>query len=111
MIAVHPKHARFCQRYFDFRVIGEQKVYPTVRNNPAIALWMEFDCVDREGPQSYRSLLADPLSDEELRPHPISLADCDYFGRMIDPSFQCMPIGDAEVEAAAPSKELTTCVA
>jgi hypothetical protein len=111
VIAVHPKHARFYRRYFDFRVIGEQKEYPTVRNNPALALWMEFARVDREGPQSYRSLLADPLDDEELRPHPMSLADCDYFGGMIDPSFQCVPIGDAGKEARERSSELTACVA
>jgi hypothetical protein len=111
VIAVHPKHARFYRRYFDFRVIGEQKEYPTVRNNPALPLWMEFDRVDREGPQSYRTLLADPLGDEELRPHPMSLADCDYFGRMIDPSFQCVPIGDAGDGARPRSRELAACVA
>ena len=40
--AVHPKHARFYRRYMDFRMFGQEKTYPTVRNNPAVALWLEF---------------------------------------------------------------------
>jgi hypothetical protein len=111
VVAVHPKHARFYRRYFDFRVIGEQKDYPTVRNHPALALWMEFARLDRERPASYRALLAEPLGDEQLQPHPISLADCAYFRPMVDPSFQCVPIGDAVDEARGRSREMTACVA
>ena len=111
VVAVHPRHARFYRRYFDFRVIGEQKDYPTVRNNPAVALWMEFARLDREMPASYRALLADPFDDEQLRPCPISAADCDYFRPMVDPSFQCAPIGDAREERRVRSAELTACVA
>ncbi|MGA2253766.1 MAG: hypothetical protein ABSG53_03820 [Thermoguttaceae bacterium] len=111
VVAVHPKHARFYRRYFDFRVIGEQKDYPTVRNHPAVALWMEFARLDRECPASYRALLAEPLDEEQLRPHPISIADCAYFRPMVDPTFQCAPIGDAEDEARDRSTELAACVA
>ncbi len=109
VVAVHPKHARFYRRYFDFRVIGEQKDYPTVRNHPALALWMDFARLDRELPQSYRALLADPLPDEELEPQPISRADCGYFRHMVDPSFQCIPIGDSEDRAGVRSTELSAC--
>jgi hypothetical protein len=101
VIAVHPKHARFYQRYFDFRVIGGQKDYPCVRNRPALALWMDFARLEREQSASYLALLADAFSDEELRPHPISREECDYFRPMIDPTFQCAPIGDAEEEEPA----------
>jgi hypothetical protein len=111
VVAVHPKHARFYRRYFDFRVIGDQRDYPSVRNRPAVALWMEFARLERECPASYRALIAEPFSEDELRPHPISIADCAYFRPMVDPSFQCAPIGDAEDEAAARSAELTACVA
>jgi hypothetical protein len=41
----------------------------------------------------------------------MSRAECDYFRPMIDPTFQCMPIGDAEDEAGAKSGELAACVA
>jgi hypothetical protein len=59
-------------------------------------------------------MLADPFSDEALRPRPIGRAECDYFRPMIDPTFQCAPIGDAEEEEEAPavhSGELAECVA
>ena len=113
VIAVHPKHARFYRRYFDFRIIGGQKDYPCVRNRPAVALWMEFARLERERSGSYLALLADEFDDEELRPRPISREECDYFRPMIDPSFQCVPIGDAEEEEtpAVHSGELEECVA
>ncbi len=63
--AVHPKHARLYRRYFDFRIIGEEKEYPTVRNHPAIALWAEFARLERERSASYLALLADPLGYDE----------------------------------------------
>ncbi len=109
VVAVHPKHARFYRRYFDFRVIGEEKEYPTVRNHPAIALWMEFARLDVELPASYRALVADPYSAEELAPQPISAADREYVRPLIDPSFQCVPIGDAEDQRGA--HDLVACVA
>lgn len=113
VIAVHPKHARFYRRYFDFRLIGGQKDYPCVRNRPAVALWMEFARLARERSGSYLALLADEFADEELRPQPISEAECDYFRPMIDPAFQCAPIGDAEEEEtpAVHAGELVECVA
>ena len=89
--------------------MGEQKEYPTVRNNPALALWLEFARL--EGALDYVEFMGEPLRDEELRPHPMSVADCDYFGRMIDPSFQCVPIGDAADGARERSRELAACVA
>ena len=109
--AVHPKHARLYRRYFDFRVMGEQKKYPSVRNRPALALWAEFARLDRECFPSYRALLDDPLGEEELEPHPMSVAECNYFRPMIDPSFQCGPIGDAVDESRAHPNEVTACVA
>ncbi len=111
LAAVHPKHARLYRRYFDFRVMGEQRDYPTARNHPAVALWAEFSRLEREQSAGYLSMLADPFSDEELRPRPINGEECDYFRPMIDPTFQCAPIGDAEEEPAVHSDELAECVA
>ncbi len=111
LAAVHPKHARFYRRCFDFRVMGEQRDYPNVRNRPALALWAEFARLRREQSASYLALLDDPLDDEQLRPRPISRADCEYFRPMIDPSYQYSPIGGADEEETAASSELAACVA
>ena len=78
---------------------------------PALALWVDFARLDRELPASYRALIAEPVGDEQIQPHPISVADCDYFRPMIDPSFQIAPIGDAVDETKARSAELAACVA
>lgn len=56
-------------------------------------------------------MLADPFSEEELQPRPMSHADCDYFSPMIDSTFQCAPIGDAEEESSVQAGELAECVA
>ncbi len=93
--AVHPKHARFYRRYMDFRMFGQEKTYPTVRNNPAVALWLEFTRIDREPPRSYDSFFGQQIPFESLQPQPISRADCEYFRAMIDRKFQCAPLGDA----------------
>jgi hypothetical protein len=110
LAAVHPKHARLYRRCFDFRVMGEQREYPAARNRPALALSGEFTRLLRDRPEVYDSLLGDPFSDEELRPRPISRADCAYFRPMIDPAFQCAPLGGEE-EVVARSAGLAECVA
>lgn len=96
LLAVHPKHARFYRRFMDFRVIGQQKAYPTVRNHPAVALGLNFDRVDRERPHNYDTFFGQPLHPELLRPQPITWADCEHFRPTLDPSFDLAPLGDAE---------------
>ncbi|MBN2022061.1 MAG: long-chain N-acyl amino acid synthase [Pirellulales bacterium] len=92
LIAVHPRHVRFYRRFLDFRPLGDQRDYPTVRNNPAIALCLDFERVDRELPENYDTFFGQPLPAEELTPHPILAEDVDYFRPMIDPTFRLAPL-------------------
>jgi len=94
--AVHPKHARFYHRFMDFQFFGLKKTYPTVRNHPAVALWLEFARIDRELPPQYEFFFGDKIPYSEFRPHPILEEDREYFRPMIDPNFQCAPLGDTE---------------
>jgi hypothetical protein len=110
LATVRPKHARFYRRCFDFRILGGQKEFPTVRNTTGMALWAEFARLQREQSASYLAMLDDPFDDEVLAPRPISAADCEYFRPMIDPTYQYVPIGDAEEEVAA-TGEMSACVA
>jgi hypothetical protein len=100
LATVRPKHARFYKRCFDFRILGGRKEFPTVRNVTGMALWAEFARLRREQSASYLALLDDPLDDDLIAPRPISAADCEHFRPMIDPTYQYVPIGDAEEEAA-----------
>jgi hypothetical protein len=106
LATVRPKHARFYRRCFDFKVLGGQKEFPTVRNVTGMALWAEFARLRREQSASYLAMIDDPFDDELLAPQPISSADCEYFRPMIDPTYQFVPIGDADEEPAAAAGEL-----
>jgi hypothetical protein len=105
LVAVHPKHARFYRRYMDFHAFGSEKTYPTVRNNPAVALWLEFARIDA-GPSDryngrYEVFFGEQIPIEHLQPQPISPADREYFMPMIDRNFVCAPLGDmSEYEPA-----------
>ena len=92
--AVHPKHSRFYRRYMDFHLFGCEKTYPTVRNNPAVAAWLEFARLDREIPPTYKFFFGEKIPFDDLQPQPITWEDCKYFQPMIDHTFQCAPLGD-----------------
>jgi hypothetical protein len=96
VVVVHPKHARFYRRFMDFHVLGEERTYPTVRNRPAVALWLDFARIDKECPANYDAFFGEQLPYEQLQAQPISPADCDYFRPMIDPSFVYEPSGEEE---------------
>jgi hypothetical protein len=98
LAAVHPKHSRFYRRYMDFEVFGQERTYPTVRNNPAVALWLEFARIDR-GPAEryngrYEMFFKEQIPFDNLQPQPISGNDSEYFQPMIDRNFTCAPLGD-----------------
>lgn len=93
LAAAHPRHARFYKRYMDFETFGGEKVYPTVRNHPAVALQLDFKRIARERPANYDTFFGEPISDVSLQPQPISVAECVYFRKMLDPSFNLAPLG------------------
>ena len=99
VLAVHPKHARFYRRYMQFEVMSPQTQYPTVRNRPAVALWLDFSRFEQElrTHQNFDTFFGDELPREVLQPQPISAAECDYFRPMIDPSFRLAPLDEGEL--------------
>lgn len=92
LVAVHPKHARFYQRFMDFELIGEELAYPAVRNHPAVALCLDFARIDRERPENYDTFFGQPLPDEQLQPRPMPKQQRDYFRPMIDPDLGLAPL-------------------
>jgi len=106
LLAVHPKHARFYERFMTFRPMGQQRAYPTVRNHPAVALCLDFARVERERHANYDTFFGEPLPGEVLEPQPITPAEIDFFRPMIDPTFQLAPLptgscfGHREAESA-----------
>lgn len=96
LVAVHPKHAKFYRRYMAFSPFGELRAYPTVRNNPAVALALNFDHINRNRPKSFGTFFGQWLPEERLIPQPITPTECEYFGSMVDPTFSIAPIPDMD---------------
>jgi hypothetical protein len=45
-IAVHPDHERFYTRYLLFERVGEERAYPSVERNPAVACRLNMDNIE-----------------------------------------------------------------
>lgn len=82
-VAVHPKHVRFYQRYLAFERIGEPASYPTVCNNPAVALYLDFEQIDIRRPKNYDKFFGIPVPTNELQPHPMTSDEIDYFRNVL----------------------------
>lgn len=96
LVAVHPRHARFYQRFMDFEPIGPERSYPSVQNHPAIALSLDLVRLHREGGKGYETLFMPPIPEEQLASAPFTPSENEYLRPMIDPSFDCAPLSGDE---------------
>jgi hypothetical protein len=104
LVTVHPKHARFYERFLAFQQVGQPKSYPLVCDHPAVALCLDFAHVDQQRAEDYQRLFGRPVPEAKLQPQPMSQADCDYFRPMIDPHFQLTPIAPADPSMPAAAR-------
>jgi hypothetical protein len=79
LVAVHPRHARFYQRMLSFEPLGEERSYPLVCNNPAVALSLDFARIDRLRPENHDTFFAEQIPKEQLRPQTISAEEIERF--------------------------------
>lgn len=79
LIAVHPKHARFYERFMGFEQIGPLRQFPAVQDAPAVALCLDFARIDRERPKCWNDFFGSPLPKSKLEFEPISPEEVDYF--------------------------------
>ena len=93
VVAVHPRHLRFYQRFMAFTPIGDKKAYPSARNHPAVALCLNFEQIDRERPRNWEMFFGQRIPPAQLKPRPITTQQCDYFRSMLDPAFNLAPLG------------------
>ena len=82
VIAVHPQHARFYQRFMGFEQIGPLKTYPSVQNAPAVACALDFAAIDQSRPKCWTSYFGSRLPESVIRSRPMSDDECDYFRPM-----------------------------
>lgn len=79
LVAVHPRHARFYQRFLSFQRLAEERSYPLVCNNPAVALYLDFAQIARERPPNYELFFGEPLAEEQLVHRPLPAEDAVHF--------------------------------
>ncbi len=72
LIAVHPKHAGFYQRFMGFEQIGPVREYPSVQNAPAVACCLDFERIDRERPKCWYDFFGTPLPESQLETVPMT---------------------------------------
>ena len=66
LIAVHPHHVGFYERFIGFEVIGGQKTYSAVCDKPAIALALDLNAMPVRHPRAYQRFFGQPFAEEEL---------------------------------------------
>ena len=71
LIAVHPRHAKFYERCAAFQVIGGQRRYHSVCDNPAVAMALDLHRSAVTHPSLHRKFFGQCYPDEVLRPRPL----------------------------------------
>lgn len=72
LIAVHPRHAKFYERFTAFQVIGAEKNYALVCDRPAVPLALDLNRAPVDHPRLYQRFFGVPYPDEALQYRPIS---------------------------------------
>jgi hypothetical protein len=79
VIAVHPQHARFYQRFMGMEQVGPLKTYPSVQNAPAVACCLDFAAIDRTRPKCWDSYFGSRLPESAIRSRPMGDNEISYF--------------------------------
>jgi hypothetical protein len=79
LVAVHPRHARFYRRAMGFKPLGGERPYPSVCNQPAVALHLNLSRMDEIPPDTRSIMFDEPICDSGLRFCPISAEERRHF--------------------------------
>ncbi|NIP85114.1 MAG: hypothetical protein GTO03_05965 [Planctomycetales bacterium] len=90
LVAVHPRHARFYERYLAFEAIGDERAYPHACGNPAVALCLDFQRADilahtGRWDHSYQQFFGTRIPTRHMHAPARIAADQDHFRKMVDP--------------------------
>ena len=72
LIAVHPRHTKFYERFLAFEVIGEKKTYASVCDHPAVAMALDLNGLSFDHPKVYKRLFGVPFDDDLLEYRSVS---------------------------------------
>ena len=84
LAVVHPHHADFYRGFLGFEAFGEIKLYPCVRDNPAVALSLDLHMPREVNPRAYKRLFGRPFPEEVLRYQPLPKDVLDFLGFLME---------------------------
>lgn len=79
LLAVHPRHARFYERFFGCEIFGELKSYEAVNGRPAIGCYHDFAALDLKGHGLREEIYRVKHTPGALLARPITAEDREYF--------------------------------
>jgi hypothetical protein len=94
LIAVHPRHAEFYERFIGFEIIGGERAYETVCNKPAVALALDLNRLAVIHPRAYKRFFGLRFPEEALQYRPISDEFRAELSMMVDESYVAEPYSD-----------------
>jgi hypothetical protein len=105
LVAVHPRHARFYQRFMAFEPFGPLRDYPCVRNRPAVGLMLDLLRPENRCHPNYRRFFGRPIDPRRLARPSMSSAERSMLrpiAALLDPGCHDaesagMHVGEAEV--------------
>lgn len=71
LIAVHPRHAAFYERFLAFRLVGEERVYGSIRDKPAVLLALDLNWLARMRCRAHDRLFGEPFPTHILYRRPL----------------------------------------
>ncbi len=80
VIAVNPKHSNYYAKVVGFESFGGRRLYPSVQNAPAEALWANQDLIARNAPAMYMKAFGEPLPESILTAGARPGSHLRYFG-------------------------------
>jgi hypothetical protein len=83
LIAAHPTHGRFYERFMGFTQIGPERTYPAANHHPAVAYSLDFTQLDRRRPACFDQYFGQPIDPRALQSRPISARQRAYFRRVL----------------------------
>ena len=101
LIAVHPKHAPFYERFIGFEIVGSERAYRGVCNKPAVALALDLERLAVNHPRAYKRFFGTLFPEEELQYRPIS----DEFRAELSIMVNATYVPDPHPDAAFCSRE------
>jgi hypothetical protein len=87
VIAVHPHHMGFYERFAGFEVIGNQRAYGAVLDNPAVALAVDLTTIHIKNPRVHQRFFGNPFADDHLTAERLDALTIGHLREVVEASY------------------------